>query len=538
MKRDSITKPKFWKIFTVRLIAWCLLTSLAAAVTCYVSDFIFKYKRQAVRDYEHQNVVDSAESLSLAEPGTKDYEDRLSVLKISLALYQLSDNNYAEVYAGDKLIASTAEDTVYISYQSEEGSEFFFVKDMSCFDALTGFMDGKYDPKKYNDMEVKYAWDPVASDYMSKKYLQVNYGIRSAYLDLEKHTFIPETVIIQDRDNTYEVNCNPKNTDGYKHIDLKNGKFFVVFSYRKAPQLSSGDVNQYAAPAPSAKRPAFTSLSSEMYEELLKAREITWHVGFAEPENDEPFHKYAPYTCMTIWISALLAAAVISLVFSFVKYQKDKTVWKIFDYRTKTTEAMAHDLKTPMAAIAAYAESLEDFAGDPEKTGEYSAKISAKVKEMDHMIEDILALSKTGTAKVEINKEDVSVTELVKESLQAFPDMETEIRGDDVTLKTDRKLLKQSVDNLLSNCSRYGEKGSPVVIVISSGELSISNKTSMTYSDVESLKKPFVKGDGSRNDKGTGLGLSIAENNLNILGYRLVLSSKDGQFKAQVKYKI
>ena len=49
--------------------------------------------------------------------------------------------------------------------------------------------------------------------------------------------------------------------------------------------------------------------------------------------------------------------------------------------------------------------------------------------------------------KVEVKREDVSVLELVNESLKAFPSMMTEVKGDDVKLKTDRKLFKQAVDN-------------------------------------------------------------------------------------------
>ena len=88
----------------------------------------------------------------------------------------------------------------------------------------------------------------------------------------------------------------------------------------------------------------------------------------------------------------------------------------------------------------------------------------------------------------------------------------------------------------MSNCDRYGEKGSTVDIKVEPDRLTITNKTSETYPDVESLKKPFVKGSDSRSDKGTGLGLSIADNNLNILGYKLELVSEDGLFKASVKF--
>jgi signal transduction histidine kinase len=229
-------------------------------------------------------------------------------------------------------------------------------------------------------------------------------------------------------------------------------------------------------------------------------------------------------------------AVIVTLLVSFVKYQKDKTIWNIFEYRIKTTEAMAHDLKTPMAAIAAYAESMESFAGDASKTAEYSQRISEKIKTMDHMVEDILALSRSESGNVEVSTEEVGVMALVTESLEQFPELKTDISGTQVKIKTDRKLFKQVIDNLLSNCDRYGEKGSTVDIKVEPDRLTITNKTSETYPEVESLKKPFVKGSDSRSDKGTGLGLSIADNNLNILGYKLELVSEDGLFKASVKF--
>ena len=243
-----------------------------------------------------------------------------------------------------------------------------------------------------------------------------------------------------------------------------------------------------------------------------------------------------PVTSICILIMGLLTAVIVTLIVSFVKYQKDKTIWKIFEYRTKTTEAMAHDLKTPMAAIAAYAESMEALADDPAKTEEYSRKISEKVRAMDHMVEDILALSRSESGSVEVKTEEVNVMALVTESLEQFPDLKTSISGSQVKIKTDRKLFKQAIDNLLSNCDRYGEKGSTVDITIASDRLTITNKTSEKYSDVESLKKAFVKGSDSRSDKGTGLGLSIADNNLNILGYKLELASEEGLFRASVRF--
>ena len=155
---------------------------------------------------------------------------------------------------------------------------------------------------------------------------------------------------------------------------------------------------------------------------------------------------------------------------------------------------------------------------------------------MNDMIEGILAYSKSESGHQSVSKEDVDVVELVKQSCEEFPYMLTDITGTDVVLVTDKRILKQAIDNLLSNCDRYGDQESVVEISIDLKKLVITNKTDKTYADVNSLKKPFVKGEDSRGAKGTGLGLSIAENNLNILGYKLELVSESGTFKAIINF--
>ena len=198
---------------------------------------------------------------------------------------------------------------------------------------------------------------------------------------------------------------------------------------------------------------------------------------------------------------------------------------------------MAHDLKTPLSTIMFYLENLEESANDSGKVLEYKNNINDKVVAMDHMIGDILLLSKSESGKVNLTKEEVNVKTLVTECLKEFPGMKSEINGDDITLTTDKKVLAQVVMNLLSNCDRYGKEGSAVDIAVSPDALTITNKTDKTYDDVDSLKKPFVKGEDSRGNKGAGVGLAIADNNLAMLGYKLELSSESDEFRARIKFK-
>lgn len=122
--------------------------------------------------------------------------------------------------------------------------------------------------------------------------------------------------------------------------------------------------------------------------------------------------------------------------------------------------------------------------------------------------------------------------------MKEFPELKTEIKGEDITIDTDRKAFSQVIMNLLSNCDRYGKKGSVVDITLAADILTVINKTDRTYDDAESLKKPFVKGDDHRGNKGSGVGLAIADNNLAMLGYKLELLFASGEFIAKIKFKL
>lgn len=529
--KNAITKPSFSFEFWTRFVVYLLIFMILAGGTLELMGARIDSDRVS-RSYRRK-VGDCARLAYKAKCEGVDYEERLDELKLALSIYQMVEGNYAEVHIGEETI--TVSDNA-IAFIEGYGNRYFFIDDISYLQPVNEYMNGKFNLKEYNLWESKNQYELVYMiAFNSLDIPSRQYNLKSAYVNPDKRTFIPGIVQIIDSGKTYEVDCTPKDTKGYEYVLSGSSTYNFISAYRIAPEKTSADIDSYIIPDgdgdPYNIEPGFDWNKDE----VLKSK--AWYVGYKEADGGTSVFVTAPITSACILILAVLAAALISLLISVIKYQKAKTIWKIFEYRTKTTEAMAHDLKTPMAAIAAYAESMESFAGDAQKTTEYSRKISEKIGAMDHMVEDILSLSRNGSGNVDITTEEVNVMALVTESLEAFPALKTNISGGQVKIKTDKKLFKQAVDNLLSNCDRYGEKGGTVDITIDSKELTIANKTDEKYPDVESLKKPFVKGSDSRSDKGTGLGLSIADNNLNILGYKLELVSEEGLFKAKVKYK-
>ena len=239
------------------------------------------------------------------------------------------------------------------------------------------------------------------------------------------------------------------------------------------------------------------------------------------------------------------AAAVISIALAFgmayMRYTKERSIYDMVEYRRKTTNAMAHDLKTPLAAISAYSENLERNLNN-EKREYYSKKIIENVGIMNKMIEEILQFSKSEEVKKDPSaKENVDLKDLIEETCNEvkplFDDRRVILRVDpmpETVINTDRTLLKQALLNLLTNCARYSTPVTATTVSMNKGKVTITNYTDSVIEDVNKLKEPFVKGKNSRGEKeGTGLGLSIADNNLSMIGRKLELSFENGKFTAR-----
>ena len=557
--RRVITEPKFGKIFLVRFLFCLLLLAGFAVYALYNLNERVQNSRFNGVDAGMNRIVDLTKKLHDEGPGSSKYRTTLAQLKEAIAWLQFYDYTGAEVSVDGRDI--TVGDTAWFTlprkdeWDIEQGEDYYdtynvyLIEDISYLDPIKEYPGGRFDERKQEKMFLDYVRDPIFDNCETVGYFDCSreYRIMTAYVDWEKHTFLPGVVTIFYSDGTYEIDCTPADTSGYEKIHLNNyrntdcgGLLEIV--HRIYPAEPSDEYYMHCVPYKESDVMYAAAKEGDpywadpqyyyMYESVLK--DLPWHVGIKA--RTLPVYKLAPVSFSLIIIVYLFSSALIAFVLAVVKYQKDKTVWKIFEYRIKTTEAMAHDLKTPLSAIMAYAENIESSADDPEKTREYSRSISDRVTSMNDMIEGILAYSKSESGHVAVSKEDVNVMELVKQSCDEFPYMLTDITGTGVVLETDKGILKQAIDNLLSNCDRYGDDESVVEITIDLKKLVITNKTDKTYDDVNSLKKPFVKGEDSRGAKGTGLGLSIAENNLNILGYKLELVSEPGTFKAIIYF--
>ena len=340
MRRTSIVKPSFKKIFLLRLIVCLLLFALLTTVLIKkVGDNVIEQRYNTTGSY-HDKLVEYTMQLSETEPGSQEYDFALNRLKTALAIYQLADRNYAEIVVGDVTL-NTDRDTAFFRMPGDDNM-MCFLEDISYLDPVNSFMGGKLSLEEYTYWENEHAYDTVAAD--NSRY----YQLMNAYIDRETDTFIPGVISIEDNGKIYEVDCTPSDTSGYEFIEFNEGGASLFFiSYRMAPELSSADVRFYETVDENGN----AVIREEG--EFSKA-DAPWYIGFVEDKHGGVF-EYASYTCTVIIILGVASAVVAALILSVVRYQKDKTIWEIFEYRRKTTEAMAHDLKTPLATLMAFA---------------------------------------------------------------------------------------------------------------------------------------------------------------------------------------
>ncbi|MBI4428533.1 MAG: response regulator [Ignavibacteriales bacterium] len=217
-------------------------------------------------------------------------------------------------------------------------------------------------------------------------------------------------------------------------------------------------------------------------------------------------------------------------------------------YRVKSDflSSMSHELRTPLNSIIGFSSILLAPNSPEPLTKDQKMAIEKVLKNGRHLLQlinDILDLSKLEAGRMSLSIESDDIPSVISNCvLTVEPLMKSknlnlvqDIAPDLPRLSTDIVKIRQIIVNLLSNATKFTEKGDVTVRAWQTGEMvSMSVKDSgigIEKKNFDLIFQEFQQIDSSntRKYKGTGLGLPIARRLARMLGGDLTVDSEYGK---------
>jgi len=163
----------------------------------------------------------------------------------------------------------------------------------------------------------------------------------------------------------------------------------------------------------------------------------------------------------------------------------------------------SHELRTPLARIRL---GLELVAAHPER----KAELERDIAELDHLVDEILLVSRLdATEQLDIS-EDVDLAALTAEECARYDDCALEAKP--VMVRGDPMLLRRMIRNLIENAKLHGRP--PIEVTVAKQDdravLNVLDHGPVIGEEArERLFSPFYRVPGRFGARGTGLGLAL-----------------------------
>ena len=195
--------------------------------------------------------------------------------------------------------------------------------------------------------------------------------------------------------------------------------------------------------------------------------------------------------------------------------------------RTSLLAAVSHDLRTPLAAIKAAVSSLrsDDVEWSEADRAELLAGIEDGSDRLDHLVGNLLDMSRLQTGTVTPLIRAVDLDEVVPMALGGVPDGSAELDVPESLpmVEVDKGLLERAVANIVENAVKYSPPEVPVVVAASvlgdRVELRVVDRgPGVPDEDKDGIFEPFQRFGDAPRGSGVGLGLAVARGFVEAMG--------------------
>jgi len=202
---------------------------------------------------------------------------------------------------------------------------------------------------------------------------------------------------------------------------------------------------------------------------------------------------------------------------------------------------VSHELKTPLTAIAGYAETLASESTDAQATG-FAQTIVDNARRMQRLVDDLLDLSRIESGGWHPEPRPIGIDDAAREAWRPFAERAAtrnvvlETASDSATVNIDPEALRQILTNLFDNALRHTAPGGRIRVSTERAGHDTLVRVSDTGSGISAEHLPriferFYRVDPgrSRQEGGTGLGLAIVKHLVEAHGGRVEAQSELGR---------
>src|SRR5262245_31282092 len=199
---------------------------------------------------------------------------------------------------------------------------------------------------------------------------------------------------------------------------------------------------------------------------------------------------------------------------------------RVAEMKSNFVSSVSHDLKTPLALIQLFAETLElGRLKSTERAQEYYRIINSEARKLTRLINNLLDFSKIEAGLRRYKREPVNLTELTRHVLQSLDSqfrhnqyVVTPHLDGDVPVLIDKEAAEQALENLLSNAMKYSPDDREIVVGVErAGGYGVVRVTDRGIGIAPRLQRKIfrkfyrIQSDAGSGPQGTGLGLAIVD---------------------------
>jgi signal transduction histidine kinase len=229
--------------------------------------------------------------------------------------------------------------------------------------------------------------------------------------------------------------------------------------------------------------------------------------------------------------SLLFVVPISALLYFFLQtFRKlrerlDREKEEIDRLRTELFANISHDLRTPLASIQGYLETIlmKKDSIEPERRDRYLSISLSNTERLRKLVDELFELSKLQSKEYKLNKEPFLLSELAKDVINEYRleasqkgiSLREDIPQDLPMISADLGMIDRVLNNLLSNALKFTPSGGTISLRVwqSGSELCISLEDTGVGISAEDLPKIWdrfhTKPAGET--VGTGLGLAIVK---------------------------